>query len=454
MERRTFLKNASLALGGGVLPVVGLTQMAQGAVPLGAHAPTPALSSTLGSAGPSVPLAPADWTALRELFPLTRDYVHLATFLLASHPKPVAEAIERHRYGFDVNPAEYYFMNVAVMDEAIPAAAAAYMGGRPDQIALTDSTTMGLALVASGLVLRPDDEILYSEHDHYAMEQSFQLRAERTGAKVRKVALYERAAEVSVDQILTRLRSAITPATKVLAMTWVHSYSGVKLPIHAIGRLVAELNQARDEADHILFMVDGVHGFGIEDLDVTTVGCDFFVAGTHKWLFGPRGTGLIWGSDRGWANCKPVIPSFSGASYGVWLGSATPDEVPVGEHMSPGGFHAFDHRWALPAAFELHLQLGKANVQTRIHELNTRTKEGLRELPGVTLHTPMLPELSSGMVCFDYKDLQPRDVVGPLWEAGIIASSTPYRRSYARFAPSLINNEAEIERALAALANL
>lgn len=450
MQRRTFLKNASLALGSGILPAAAWPPEAHAAPSATGGAATRASSATVGSA---TALNRADWAELRDLFALSREHVHLATFLLASHPKPVAEAIERHRHGFDVNPAEYYALNSAEMDEAIPAAAAEYMGGKPDQVAMTDSTTMGLAMVASGLMLRPDDKVLHSEHDHYAMEQSFQLRAERTGARIRRVSLYDTPAEASVDQILTRLRAAITPATRVVAMTWVHSYSGVKLPIRAIGEMVAELNRTRDEADHILYLVDGVHGFGIEDIDVPSVGCDFFVAGTHKWLFGPRGTGVIWGSDRGWANCSAVVPSF-GAYYGVWLGYMTRDQVPVGDYMTPGGFHAFDHRWALPEAFQLHLQLGKANVQKRIHELNTLTKEGLLEIDGVTLHTPLSPELSSGMVCFDYRDLNPYDVMMGLYGQGIISSTTPYRRSYARFAPSLINNEEEIERALVALASL
>src|SRR5690606_14438198 len=113
---------------------------------------------------------------------------------------------------------------------------------------------------------------------------------------------------------------------------------------------------------------------GIENEDISQLGCDFFMAGTHKWMFGPRGTGVIWGSDRGWRQCRPVIPSFS-ASYETWMGVAPEGAAPVGEHMTPGGFHAFEHRWSLPKAFELHLQLGKAKVQSRIHQLNTQTKE-------------------------------------------------------------------------------
>jgi selenocysteine lyase/cysteine desulfurase len=159
---------------------------------------------------------------------------------------------------------------------------------------------------------------------------------------------------------------------------------------------------------------------------------------------------VIWGSERGWQHCNAVIPSFS-QSYDVWLGGSTQDQVPIGEHMSPGGFHSFEHRWALPEAFKLHLQLGKADVQARIHQLNSQTKQGLANLAGVKLYTPMSPELSSGLVCFDYKQMSPEDVVKAMHKKGVIMSATPYRQSYARFAPSLVNNEQEIEQALATL---
>ena len=122
--------------------------------------------------------------------------------------------------------------------------------------------------------------------------------------------------------------------------------------------------------------------------------------------------------------------------------------------MSPGGFHSFEHRWALPAAFELHLQLNKAKVQERIHQLNTQTKEGLAKMSHVKLYTPMSSELSAGLACFDVDGISAQEVVTRMHDKGIIMSSTPYRESYARFAPSLINNENEIDRALAGIAEL
>jgi selenocysteine lyase/cysteine desulfurase len=434
MKRREFLGATGAVLTGSLLGGVGGPGSVAAALPAGG-------------------IGTADWEALRRLFPLTHDYIHLATFLLSSHPRPVADAIERHRCALDENPSDYWHEKFATIDTEIAASAARYIGGRGEQIALTESTTMGLALVYSGLRLRPGEEILQTVHDHYSTDLSLELRAERTGASLRRITLYDQPAEASADEILSRIKQGLRHTTRVLAVTWVHSSTGVKLPVRAIADLLAETNAQREPAQRILLCVDGVHGLGIEDLDVTELGCDFFIAGTHKWLFGPRGTGIVWGSKAGWDRCTAVIPSFS-RSYDVWLGGSTQDQVPIGEHMSPGGFHSFEHRWALPEAFKLHLQLGKAEVEARIHELNSLTKQGLARMPHIRLQTPMSPELSSGMVCFDVQGMPPEEVVARLHDQGIIMSATPYRESHARFAPSLINDEEELEQALAAIHSL
>lgn len=430
MLRREFLNRMGLSLGASLLVPNALL----------ASAPDAAIANTSIQAG--------DWTALRNLFPLTRNYIQLSTFLLASHPKPVSDAIEKHRKGFDENPSDYWHDHFLTIDREISESAALYMGGKAENIALTDSTTMGLGLVYSGLKLQPGDEVLQTVHDHYSTDMSLAHRAKRTGAKVNRITLYDDPENVSVNEVLKRMKAGITSNTRVFAATWVHSSTGVKLPIRAMADTIGKINQQRKANQQILFCVDGVHGFGIEDQDISELGCDFFIAGTHKWIFGPRGTGVIWGNDKAWSQNEPVIPSFS-ASYEVWMGNMTQDQVPTGEHMSPGGFHSFEHRWALPEAFKLHMQLGKANVQKRIHQLNQQTKLGLAKMSHVKLYTPDSSALSSGLVCFDVNGMDPESVVKTMHNKGIIMSSTPYRKSYARFAPSLLNNEQEIELALA-----
>jgi isopenicillin-N epimerase len=214
----------------------------------------------------------------------------------------------------------------------------------------------------------------------------------------------------------------------------------VKLPLAAIAAMLRDVNAGRDESERALLCVDGVHGLGVEDASLADLGCDFFVAGCHKWLFGPRGTGLVWGDPRAWPAVRPTIPSFSDAA------------TPGGAH-TPGGFHSFEHRWALAAAFQLHLQLGKDRVMARIHELNQQLKAGLSQttMAHVRLHTPLADQLSAGLVCFEVAGLTPGQVVERLRQAGIVATVTPYATAYARLAPGLLNSPAEVDRALAAV---
>ena len=116
--------------------------------------------------------------------------------------------------------------------------------------------------------------------------------------------------------------------------------------------------------------MDGVHGFGVEDASPVDLGVDVFASGCHKWLFGPRGTGIVWATPAAWERLAPTIPTFDGRSYGAWLSGQAPPDAPPGPSMTPGGFHSFEHRWALTEAFEFHDSLGgRAQVAKTTHAL-------------------------------------------------------------------------------------
>src|SRR6185436_4446669 len=171
------------------------------------------------------------------------------------------------------------------------------------------STTAGLGTLYSGLGLGAGDEVLTTEHDFYSTHESLRLRQLRDAVTVNRVRLYDEPERATAAEMVSRLRAAVTPRTRVVAVTWVHSSSGVALPIRAMADALAELNAGRAEADRALLCVDGVHGFGILDATPKALGCDFLVSGTHKWLFGPRGTGIIWGRPTAWARFTPVVPA-------------------------------------------------------------------------------------------------------------------------------------------------
>jgi selenocysteine lyase/cysteine desulfurase len=307
MDRRALLVTGTAALAACSLPGTAGTAQVSRAAPAGT--------------GP-------DWEWVRAQFDLAPDYVHMSSFLLSSYPRSVRDEIERHRRVIDRNPV--LALHGQSGTPATIAAAAEYLGGRPEEVALTDSTTMGLALIYHGLPLRAGQEVLTTTHDHYS----------------------------------------------------------------------------------------------------------------------------IWGREGRWADMQPTIPAFQEELSAAWKQGKPPVGPTHAAWVTPGGFKAFEHLWALPAAFAFHHQLGRARVAERIHQLNTQCKDGLAAMKHIRLHTPRNSRLSAGLACFEVDSMTPDAAVARLLQRRIIASASPYATSYVRLAPSLVTSPADVDTALAAVRSL
>lgn len=395
------------------------------------------------------------WDDVRRQFRLSDEYLHMNALFIASHPTPVRDAIEAYRRELDADPVQTLQRESGTRRHQVLKAAAQYLGVNVDEIALTDSTTMGLAVVYNGIRLREDQELLASKDDYYVTHEVLRQTAARSGATVRHFSLYDRIEEVTEEGLLDTIRHAVRPETRILALTWVHSSTGLKLPLRRIADAVGKLNEGRDHDDRVLLCVDGVHGFGVENIVLPDLAVDFFIAGCHKWLFGPRGTGLVWGNGAAWAATRPTIPSFiDHGTWTAWLNGEEPEGPTTASQMTPGGFKAFEHLWALRAAFEFHQQIGKERVERRTHELARQLKEGLARMRHIKLVTPMDDALSSGLVCFDVEGMSPSDAVMHLRDRRIIATVTPYAVQHVLLAPSIRNSSQEIDKALAEIRTL
>jgi selenocysteine lyase/cysteine desulfurase len=420
-DRRTFLKQAGVVAA---------------ALPFGASLTAPAMAA-------NAPVASANkWTQLRQLFDQDPQAIHFANFLITSHPKPVREAIERHRATLDRNPGlamDWDLGSNEQLQQNVRVWAGKYLQAKPGQIALTGSTTEGLAMIYGSVQVRADQEILTTEHEHYSTRNILDFRSRRDGTRVRKLRLFDNPQSISMDQVLDTINRNIRPETRLLGMTWVHSGSGVKLPISDISRLVDEHNRQRDDKDRLIYVVDGVHGFGVDDLSFPQMNCDFFIAGTHKWMFGPRGTGIVCSRSEELKYVSPSVPTFSEATSFATI-------------MTPGGYHAFEHRWAVDEAFKLHLQLGKADVQARIHQLNSYLKHRLQEQSNIELVTPLDPKFSAGFTFFRVKGQDGDEVAAYLMQNRVICDAVSRDVGpVIRTAPGLLNNEAEVDRFMAIL---
>ena len=406
----------------------------------------------------------SDWATVRAQFDLAPDWLHFSQFYIVSHPKPVRDAIERFRGMLDTQPfatVEHGMgFDAFLGDEArqdpfpvrVQQAAAAYIGGKPEEIALTDSTTQGLALIYQGLTFKPGDEVLCTTHDHYVHHEAIRLAVEKSGASWRRVPLYEDPANASADEMVDRLKRAIAPRTRVVGITWVHSSSGVKIPVRALAQAVAKANADRGEHERILVVLDAVHGFGNQEEQLAHLGVDFAAAGTHKWIFAPRGTGILWVPEKNWGRIRPTIPTFYDVEpFAAWEDERPPHAPKSIAWISPGGFKAYEHQWAMPEAFEFHQRIGRKRIADRIAALNTQCKEGLAKIPQVKLLTPKDPALSAGLIAFEVEGQSASETMHKLHARKVVASTSPYKISKARLAPSLVNDEREVEAALRAV---
>ena len=412
-----------------------------------------AASGLLGALAADSPPLPdlASWDAVRAQFALDPEWAHFASFFIASHPTPVREAIETWRRAMDRNP--FHVIESGMFEEEsknvplkVQRTIAQYLGGRAEDVALVRATTEGLALIYLGLPLRAGDEVLLTTHDHYSHHESARFAAERSGATVRRVKLYDDAADATLDSLVSNLLAGVGPKTRVVGLTWVHSSTGMRLPV----REMAQALKARHP--DVLLVMDGVHGIGAADAELASFGPDYIAAGTHKWMFAPRGTGIVWSNAEGWARLRPLVPNFTEwESYNAWAEERPPNGPTTAARMTPGGFHAFEHQWAMSAAFEMHLAMGRARVAGRIRELNDRLKAQLADHSKIKVHTPRSGDLSAGLVAFEIDGIKPEDIVKRLGEQRIVASTSPYAVTYARLAPSLVNTPEEVDRAARAV---
>lgn len=405
----------------------------------------------------SIPPDLTDWDTVRQQFDLEPEYIHLGLFYLTSHPRPVRTAIEGLRKRLDRNPfltveRGMFEDNHPKFYQAVTGALGRYTGTDPNDIAITSNTTSGLSLIYQGLPFKAGDEVLTTDQDHYVHHEAIRLSVERAGASWRKIPIFGSHGTISADEIVDRIRKGIGPKTRVVGITWVHSSSGLRMPVRRIADAIVEVNRSREPADRVLLVVDGVHGFGVEDPNLPALGADLFAAGLHKWIFGPRGTGFVWGKPEVWRTMRPLGASFQWLEQFEAWADGRPIRQPVRAALfSPGGFQAYEHHWAVPAALEFHRQIGPARITQRIHALNAQMREGLSKLPQVVVYTPASGELHAGMVCFDVKGYKGKETVARLLSKGIIGSVTPYREAFARVACGIMNTPGEVEATLRAV---
>jgi len=272
-----------------------------------------------------------------------------------------------------------------------------------EEVVFTRGTTDGLGLIAEtiGRTLGKGDEIVVTELEHHSNLIPWQLVAKDRGAVLKAVPIL---ADGTLD--LAALDRLLTPRTRVVAFTHVSNVLGTITPVTEIVR--------KARAVGALTVVDGAQAAPHLRLDMSALGCDFYVFSAHKML-GPTGIGVMYGR-------RSVLDSLEPGRGGsemikeVWIDHAQWNDLPW--RFEPGT-PPIAEAVGLTAAIEYLEKLGMDRVGEHEHALTHQTQDGLARIPGVTVYGPPASVDRGAVVSFAVDGLHPHDVAALLDAEGI-----------------------------------
>ena len=313
------------------------------------------------------------WAFVRGQFLIPSDRIYLNNGTLGPSPRVVVEAVAEHAR----RVAATYPPGVRWDD--LKGAMGALLNADPEGFVFPRNTTEAMNFVANGLELERGDEVVVTDHEHIGGYKPWELVCRRRNATLRSARLPVPAA--SSGELLDAVVGALTPRTRVLALSHVTFTTGTVLPIAELARV------CRDRS--IVFAVDGAHPPGMFRVNIRDLGGDFYASSPHKWLLAPQGTGLLYMTSEWRTRLWPTLAS------GGW------DDLDLGaQRFNHLGTFDESRLAGLMAAVEFHGVLGVDRIEARVRHLRALLRAGLESLPSVEIVSPEGEELSSGMVSF------------------------------------------------------
>ncbi|MFP6772283.1 MAG: aminotransferase class V-fold PLP-dependent enzyme [Alphaproteobacteria bacterium] len=288
---------------------------------------------------------------MRALWPLEDGALYLNHGTVGVTPGEVLAAQWEIKQRIEAHPARYMRRELKPALRAAADRVAAQLGGQGDDYVFTDNATTGINAVLRSIELAPGDEILVTDHTYGAVANAARYACEKAGATLVSVQIPFPIADD--DAAASALESGLSPDTRLVILDHVTSETGILLPLR---RLVALCHDAGARV-----LVDGAHAPGTVDLDIPSQGAEWYSANLHKWLFAPRGCGVLWADPRVQQELHPAVISWrldeGFTAEFDWTGTRDPSpflSVPAAfdflQKIGGGSVPAYNHALAVDAA--------------------------------------------------------------------------------------------------------
>jgi len=371
------------------------------------------------------------WDAVRAQFLMPPGVAVFNAANLCPSAAPVLKSVYDHTRELDSTPSMKVRNAMLGVKETTRRLLAEMLRVTPEEIIITRNTSESNNLVSNGLDLAAGDEVLIFSDNHPSNHQAWREKARRHGYTVRVIDQVN--LHPGADYYVDAFRRAMTARTKVIAFSHVTNTVGDVMPAKELCALARERG--------VLSLVDGAQSFGLLDVDLADMAPDFYSGSAHKWLCGPKETGVLFANARSQPKLWPTI-------YSAYVGETGFSKTfeGMGQRDEPA-IQAFGD------AITFQGRIGRRAIQARSWELGRALVAGLRKIDGVKVWSHGDPQLSAPVVSFRPGSLDAGRLADVLFEKdGIIcAVRGGSDRGGLRFSPHFYNSHAEVERALAAV---
>ena len=371
------------------------------------------------------------WQEVKAQFPLVPGTVMLNAGNLSPCPHSVFDAVVAATRDIDGDASAQNRQKYATMRETARARVAAFLGASPGEIAITRNASEGNGTIVQGLPLGPGDEVVIVDENHESNHVAWKVRAARDGFAVKTITFGDwRGSRAGLLELCV---GAMGPATRIITFSDISNVSGLMLPVR-------EISMAAHERG-IWVHVDGAQSMASIPVNLHELGCDSYAASAHKWLMGPKEVGIFYvRADR----IEGLWPALVSQDWGDGV-----ETVMAGARKYECLGQRNDALIAgLVPSLDFHAAIGADIIHSRILELASLMKEGLGRIPGINLVTPATPDMSAGVVVFNFPGRDNRAIYDAIYDQERIAAST---KGGIRLCPHIYNTRSEVELAVAAV---
>lgn len=313
-------------------------------------------------------------TDFRNLFQLDPEIIFLNHGSFGACPRPVFEIYQDWQRRLERQPVLFLGREFSRHDRQARIALGEFLGAEPDDVVFVPNATHAINIIARSLNLQPGDEILTTDHEYGACDYAWEFIAAKRGA--RYIRLPIPIPLPADDEITDRLFEKAGLRTRVIFLSHVTSPSALTLPVEAICRRARQVG--------ILSVIDGAHAPGQIDLDLDSLGADFYTGNCHKWMLAPKGSAFLYARPEVQPLIEPLI-----VSWGFRANAETTSGSKFVDYLSWTGTRDPAAALSVPAAIRFMAEHDWQKVRRECHSRAVELRRKLLErIGGAALCSP------------------------------------------------------------------